>query len=75
MEIDAWRKQRNNFLHGIVKTRHAGDEPDVLSGDFVEQALIIAENGKGYARKICDLSKKLRREREKTASPASQEQV
>ena len=76
MEIDAWRQQSTNFLHGIVKTRHAGDEPDVLSDDFVEQAMIYAEKGKGYARKICDLSKKMRREREKhSVPPASQAQV
>ena len=56
-EVDKWRVQRNNVVHGMVKS-HPGTATDKVL-DFLEEAKSTAERGKTLARAVSDWVKKI----------------
>jgi hypothetical protein len=60
--VDAWRKVRNEVVHGLVKSEPGTPTEDV--GTFLERAEKAAKDGKALARKVDDWHKgELRRAR------------
>jgi len=50
-DVDAWRVQRNNIIHGLVKSDPG--EPTQKVDDFLEMAKLAAEEGAVLARAVC----------------------
>ena len=55
--IDAWRKQRNEKLHAIVKSK-PGTAPVVQAEDFISEAMELARQGKDLARESSNWHRK-----------------
>ena len=56
-EIDAWRKERNRAIHGIVKSRQ-GEGPAVSAEVFMTHAMIWAKEGAELMQKVQNWSKR-----------------
>lgn len=52
--VDAWRRQRNMFLHGLVRVNASGMPPNINVDTFVADAVKIAKMGLKLARCIAN---------------------
>jgi len=52
--VDTWRLNRNQLIHGMVRSHPGGPTVDIL--DFVTDAQLTAQQGEKLARAVCSWS-------------------